>query len=314
VLFDASLMAEQAWMLWEPALLDRTGHFHDLKGIKIIQPFTLASDRARASTFAELCRSRANRIINKGKKINLLWSGGADSSLVLLLFREQGIDPDQLRILASVDSFRINPKLGQLISNTYELASPRLHPQGLRTFMDNQQAVVSGIGLDMLTGCGFDVTENDCETLTELSAWLRQVTGSTASDAGYQAIYDGLAEASGYPCTTITEYSRLKNLVLCWQPELLHIGRLASYGQYGEHYVNFYTNRILQGWSLTQPLDTLSKRDGWGNKQLAADLITELDPAMLPRPHCRQSLSMVRLYQKGARAVQKITDDWQYLT
>ena len=313
MLFDAAVMSEQASMLWESSLLDRTGHFHSLDGLTIMQPLTLPDSLSTSSTFAELCQSRASQMISTGKKINLLWSGGADSSLVLLLLRQQGIDPDQLRILASVDSYRINPALGELINNTYELDSPWLHSEGLQYFMADNQALVSGIGLDMLTGCGFDVTENDCETLDELSAWLRQITGSTASDAEYQAIYDGLAEASGYPCTTIPEYSRLKNLLLCWQPELLHIGRLAGYGQYNEHYINFYTSETFQGWSLAQSIDSLSSRDDWGNKQLAVNLITELDPAMIPRPHCRQTLSMVH-YQSGAQPVQTITDDWQYQT
>ena len=110
MLFDASLLRKQCRMLWEPALLDRTGHFHSLDNITVLQPWQQPDP---SLDFNSLCQQRVQDIINLDKKINLLWSGGADSTLVLLLLRQQGIDPGQLCVLGSTDSMNTNPALSK---------------------------------------------------------------------------------------------------------------------------------------------------------------------------------------------------------
>ena len=310
MLYYSRLLPELCERLREFDLMDRTGHFHSMDNITVLQPYRSTPDPSLS--FDDVCQQRAKDIISQGKKINLFWSGGSDSTLTLLLLQQQGIDPDQLRILTSNDSLKANPVMAMEISRTYEIDSPRLHPEGLRYFMDDQQWVLSGTGMDMLT-CGFEVQRTDCDTLDELVQWLQETTQTKATKEDYQAVFEGLSKAADMPCTTVAEYSRLKNLILCWQPELLGIGRMSGFGEYGRHYLNFYQTPEFVAWSLAQPVEQLAVLDRWGNKQMSVDAIVQRNPNVVPRQSCPQTKSMLQLYRLGPEII-KITDNWQYIT
>lgn len=297
VLFDNRLLKKEAHLLLEPALLDRTGTFHSLDGIKVIQTLPEKS----AFNFSELCQARAEQIVGLNKKIYLLWSGGADSTLVLMLLEQSGLSDDQLVVLVTSDSVTVNPTLADYITGHYDMDCPSLYPDKLRSFMDNG-LILSGIGMDMLT-TGFDVDHVKTDDLDGLTQYLQPLTDGTKAE--YQAVFEKLSAAAGLPCETVQQYSRLKNLILCWQPELLMIGRLAGYGVYDQHYLNFYQTREFQQWSLSH---TGFTKDRFGNKSLIAERINSLHPNWLPKRKARFTMPQLFTNQRIVR----ITDDWQY--
>lgn len=297
VLFDNDILRETADLLLEPALLDRTGTFHSLDGIKIIQPFP----KPDTFDFTELCQARAKQIIDMNRKIYLLWSGGADSTLVFILLEQAGISDEQLMVLVTSDSLTVNPMMNHYITSQYEMDCPSLYSDKLRPFMEDG-IILSGIGMDMLT-IGFDVDHVKTDDLADLISYLQPRTDGTKAE--YQAVFEKLSDASGLPCETVQQYSQLKNQVLCWQPELLMIGRLTGYGVYNQHFLNFYQTDEFQQWSLGGSGFT---KDRFGNKSIVSEMIAVEHPDWLPKHRPRFTLPQLFTNKKTIR----ITDDWQY--
>ena len=299
VLFDKNILSKEASLLLEPALLDRTGTFHALDNITVIQPLP----KPEPHDFYSLCMNRAEEIIALNKKIYLLWSGGADSTLVFLLLERQGIRDDQLVILVSSDSVVINPAMDHYLTDHYEIDCPSLYPDKLRAFMGDDSLILSGIGLDMLTS-GFDVDHADSNELHDLIRYFQSRTAGTEQE--YHTIFARLSEAAGRPCDTVQQFSRLKNMVLCWQPELLTIGRLANYGVYGQHFLNFYQTTKFQQWSF---FNAKTGKDALGNKQIVVDIMDELDSRWLPKVKPRFTLP--QLFEN--KETLRMTNDGQYI-
>ena len=277
--------------------MDRTGTFHSLNGIRIIQSLPEPYE----FDFNELCHARAEQIIDLNKKIYLLWSGGADSTLVFMLLEQAGITDEQLVVLVTSDSVSVNPVLDQYTTDHYEMDFPSLYTDKLRPFMEDG-IILSGIGMDMLT-TGFDVDHVETDDLSDLVNYLQRISGGTSTE--YQAIFDKLSKAAGLPCETVQQYSKLKNLILCWQPELLQIGRLTGYGEYGQHYLNFYQTENFQRWSLSH---SGFIKDRFGNKSVVSDLICSRQHEWLPKNRPRFTLPQLFTNRKTIR----ITDDWRY--
>ena len=55
-------------------------------------------------SFTNLCLKRADELLSKGKRINIMWSGGIDSTLVLFCLLNRTNDLSQLRVILSPDS------------------------------------------------------------------------------------------------------------------------------------------------------------------------------------------------------------------
>jgi len=55
-------------------------------------------------SFKELCLKRADELLSKGKRINIMWSGGIDSTLVLFCLMNRANDLSQLRVILTPDS------------------------------------------------------------------------------------------------------------------------------------------------------------------------------------------------------------------
>ncbi len=300
MIFDRSLLKDTASLIMEQSVFDRTGTFHSLDGYTVIQEIPTPEKY----DFMELCVSRAKEIASINKTINLLWSGGADSTLVLLLLEQAGVPDDQIRILCSGDSFIINRALGDLVIDRYQVDSPYFYDNKLQHFISENEVIVSGIGMDMLT-FGFDVELMPTSSLDDLVEFMQSRTSGTKEQ--YSSIFRKLEQASGYPCTTVKEYSRLKNLVLCWQPELLNIGILANKGIYGEHFINFYQTKEFQQWSL---ISNDSRSDQYGNKHIVAKSIETMNRDFIPK--LKPKIPM--LHRFLADRISKITDDWNYIT
>ena len=105
LIFDDQWFRDYAELFLEPICFDRTGQFGHGEQINALQTVPAG----RELDFETLCRQRARELIDRNRPIELLWSGGVDSSLVLALLEAENIPADQLLLLISSDIFRVNP-------------------------------------------------------------------------------------------------------------------------------------------------------------------------------------------------------------
>ena len=55
-------------------------------------------------TFKQLCENRAIELLNTGKRLNIMWSGGIDSTTVLFSLMNKANDLSQIRVILTTDS------------------------------------------------------------------------------------------------------------------------------------------------------------------------------------------------------------------
>jgi len=292
-------------MVREDDVFDRTGTFHTLDGYSVLQSIPTMKN----FDFQELCEARAQELVSRGKHIKLMWSGGADGSLVLALLERSGMSADQLSVICNSCAFSINPLLAEHIADKYPVIVAAGFEEGLTECVSDDSLILTGIGADMLTA-GFEKKGYPDFTLDELVAeWIKD-SEFTAQD--YQDLFAKLSQAADEPCETVAQYSFLKNLVLCWQSELLNVGRHTGKGQYGTHFENFFCTEDFQSWSLYHDADSVWGLDEWGNKKVVADILNDVQPGYLPRTGKQGRFSTWQLYSR--QHVLEIRDDWGYVT
>ena len=89
-------------------LADRTGTFEG--SIKALTSPIPAIPNGFTKTFEEICIERATALINTGKTLIVTWSGGIDSTCVLVsLIRAAGSNTDQIKVMFESRSIEENP-------------------------------------------------------------------------------------------------------------------------------------------------------------------------------------------------------------
>lgn len=86
------------------AVYDRTGvlpHFLDIKPNAHPMP---KADPLYNKTFLEVSELRAKELLATGQPINVMWSGGLDSTYILFLLNHFATDKDQVRVLGTYNS------------------------------------------------------------------------------------------------------------------------------------------------------------------------------------------------------------------
>jgi hypothetical protein len=93
---------EQANFCANPSapLIDRTGGFDFYIPVKVSK---MPQEKDNKS-FKQICEQRATELLSRGKRINIQWSGGIDSTTVLWSLINKANDISQLRVICTPDS------------------------------------------------------------------------------------------------------------------------------------------------------------------------------------------------------------------
>lgn len=86
------------------AVYDRTGklpHFLNISPDKHPMPSAIEGYN---KSFFEVSEARAKEILSHGKPVNVMWSGGIDSTYILFVLRHFANDPDQVRVFGTYNS------------------------------------------------------------------------------------------------------------------------------------------------------------------------------------------------------------------
>ena len=112
-------------------------------------------------TFAEVCLARAQEILDTGKRVHLLWSGGLDSTSMLGALRYLVRDRDQLKIICTYESiWESGPLFDRYIKNDFEYQLNARTPeyQNLFQMVPEGELLCSGQAGDQILGGRFTVS------------------------------------------------------------------------------------------------------------------------------------------------------------
>jgi hypothetical protein len=100
-------------------IIDRTNNYAFPFKMHIQRPWIVPKDNCKS--FEHCVATRVAELIEKEQKINIFWSGGIDSTAVVVGFLKNCKDLSQIRILYSTSSMKENPYFFLLLNETFNL-------------------------------------------------------------------------------------------------------------------------------------------------------------------------------------------------
>ena len=314
------------------SLVDRTGRMQMPFAFTLFDGFALPSDlNGFSMSYEECCEQRVREILALQEKVNvpvaLLYSGGIDSTLVLISFAKV-LGPalrDKVRVFLSTDSIKENPKFYfSFIRKHCNIDSSERIPH----LFDKSYIIVGGEHNDQLFGS--DIVGKFLRFSGPMSEVKRPYSRESIvgffekmglSAAGANAWFDLLSESADHaPCEveSVFDFFWWLNFVFKWQTVSFRMMLRMNPAQrknidkafIDSYYHHFYDTTAFQKWSMLNK----SKKIGetWTSyKHHAKELIHEFfhDDDYLNNKAKAGSLSRLFLQRDMALA---LTDDFEF--
>ncbi len=270
--------------------IDRTGTIrtpikvHSLFPIPVLEPFS--------KSFETVCDERSAEILQRARQLNVriyvMWSGGIDSTLILVSLFKQASKEDRERIivLMSNDSIQENPRFfREHVSGSVELGISADVPKVL----GGNDLVVTGEHNDQLFGADLmgPIVVARGPAIMHQKLDLEMFADQFARSAGgrdiarwYMTLMDRVRAAAPIPLTTNYHFAWWINFALKWQTVYARLlmfvepsrANLIEKDWLDTRYLPFYNTEDFQRWSLNN--NDKKVKDTWASyKWLCKDII-----------------------------------------
>ncbi|OGG49431.1 hypothetical protein A2763_03850 [Candidatus Kaiserbacteria bacterium RIFCSPHIGHO2_01_FULL_54_36] len=269
--------------LFKPGIvpIDRTGTIRT--PIRTAVVFPIPELRPFKKTFEEICNERARDLLSRAKaldtRIYVFWSGGIDSTLVLISLLKEASTQEKKRItvLLTDESIAENPRFyADHIAGKLDRASTMMYPylfgEDCITVSGEQNDQVFGSGAvgRLMRRFGEEIIHRPYER-DVLFTFFNEI----AKDAGitnlYLDLFDKLMSASPVPIRSYLAYVWWINFSLKWQNTFMRIltcvpernASAVTWEYVNTRYFSFYGTDDFQLWSM----HNLDKRikDTWNS-------------------------------------------------
>jgi hypothetical protein len=230
---------------------DRTGVFPHYLKLVPYEPLPEYSSVFNKS-FKQIVFDRAKELVATGKKLNVAWSGGLDSTTMLMALLEIA-DPKQIKVFCSYTS----------IVESGSLFDTHIRPRGVE--YDISVSLVNPTYDDGLILCGYP-----CDQLFGRYANL-QPNEFTMNWRDWvlvnqvPIVEQMLEKFPGEPIVTVPEYLSFIELNIKWEKTKYSRARTLP-KHIADRVVNFYENVDFQKWSIGRYEDKFYGTDPKGNK------------------------------------------------
>lgn len=272
------------------AIVDRTNTIR--LPVATTSLFPMPKLRPFSKTYEELCDARASELLARADsldvKIYVSWSGGIDSTLVLISLLKQATpkQKERLVVILSEESITENPRFwedhihGKLQVDSAVLFSYRLGTNDILVDGEhNDQLFGSDMVAKLINKFGAGVLHKPYSRDTFFSLFGAGLPDTSTTNF-YLDLFERLMAASPTPITTNFLYLWWINFALKWQ--VVHLRRLLHVAPRNVHimtqeyldtrYVHFFGTEDFQMWSLTNPDKRI--KDRWDTyKWPAKDVI-----------------------------------------
>ena len=248
------------------SLIDRTGTIKTPLNTHVLWPIPETTDQPLS--FAEATDQRAAQILREDKPIIFMYSGGLDSTCILIAMTrmiQQGHGSfDQVTIATSQDAIAENPDAWhKMVLPNYKLAQSR---NVLENINLTNERWVQGENADQLFGS--DIILNNPEFLTQaysednLIAWMNKKKVSDGLLDKFLASFTELAGKCPIPVTTMRDFMWWFNFTCKWQNvslrALMFSNAFATPGYVTPlqlaNYETFYNTKAFQQLAMSQNL------------------------------------------------------------
>jgi len=202
------------------------------------------------------CLDRASDFISTGKKLYLMWSGGLDSTVILISFILSNVPRDQVVIVCNPDSLRENYNFYEkYIRGNYNLMSSELFMQEIKTSVLDG-LIISGeqgdcmfgqdFGMDMFSKFGSLYLESSFDKNNLIKYFC--ISGMDVESADcWSDLFISNLNCSPRPVITMYDFSWwiTYNWRWQWAKEKLNLRT-----QYDQQLETFFSSEQLQYWSV----------------------------------------------------------------
>ena len=274
------------------SLYDRTGTIK--WPVKIKNLFPMPKDLYTNKTFSEICNERMQEIIahansNQSKQLVVMYSGGIDSTLVMVLLMQLADQAllDRTLVILNEASIAENPefykkyitKFRMASSNSFEKYLTKDHIVLTGEFADNVfGSLTLGMAMDRLG----DKTIVHAPYKDYALEFFTQKLGSADSARQYMDLMDPIMQLNPQGINSLHEYMWWINFTMKWQAVEF---RILSHARPTEaldldwvntSLIHFWNTELWQQWAVSNP-DKKVAKDWASYKWVAKELIYEFD-------------------------------------
>lgn len=271
-------------------LVDRTGILTPPFALHALHP--MPQFKPQSESFEEICNTRAAEVLARAEALDcgiaLMWSGGIDSTLVLvsLLKMAKPAQVERITVLLSEESIAEAPEFyAKHICGKVKMASAQLFPH----YLGGKDLFVTGEHSDQLFGSdmvgkliiaeGAEVIHKPYDRAMMLRFFANEAVRKDVLHYGVD-VFEYLASKAPIPITTNFEFLWWINFNLKWQSVYLrtlsfvadrNVGNLTP-DYVSTRYLPFFTTEAFQLWSMNNP-DKRIKADWASYKWVCKDII-----------------------------------------
>jgi len=248
--------------------IDRTGTIRT--PVKVKSLFPIPAFEPFKKTFEQICDERSTEILQRAReldvRINVLWSGGIDSTLVLISLLKQAAkeDKERINVLMSNDSIQENSRFfREHVSGSLMLgiSADVVKALGANDLIVTGEHNDQLFGADLMGPIAFALGPQIMHQPLDLEMFAEQFTrgaGSIEMARWYMTLMDRVRQAAPIPLTTNYDFAWWINFTLKWQTVFSRLimfvepsrAHLITKEWIATRYLPFYNTEDFQRWSL----------------------------------------------------------------
>lgn len=239
-------------------------------------PFRIAKfdDRLPPSKkldIADICDKRAFEIIAMGKPVVVLWSGGVDSTAIIVSLLKNNIPLDQLTVsFSSMTKTEYPWYMNELKRLGVRLEEHEQIPEYVNTLSDT--TIVNGWCADQLFGSDVhrfnpDLYHENWMTGIRQMMLARNIHLTESSFEVLESVYSDYAQQLGFELNQFCEFAWLYNFCIKWS-FVREAGKLVCEKKsIRDNMVNFFETDDFQSWSVNN-FENLHKENVFKNARV----------------------------------------------
>ena len=193
-------------------------------------------------SFEDICSIQSIDILKKGKKVNVLWSGGLDSTCALVSLLSNAKEKDQIRIIANYNSII---ESGYMYDTFFKKYDTKIDTK--LNFDENELYITGALGNQLFSLGAFDI-ENKV-SIEDLNKPYENIFSKEKID-----FYTPALLKSPKPIKTVEEFLWFETFAFKWDHQriamIIKWLKPNSVENYLDKVYGFYYNKLFEQWSI----------------------------------------------------------------
>ena len=301
-------------IIFEPTdlmYIDRMAILGNDPDIVVLQPL-LDYDKTKTYNFNQLIESRVRELVDlsneRNQPLQLLWSGGIDSTSIYCALMTYMQNPEDLIILSNTTSFSEYPKLYNEIIQKHKFVDLSVFSYGMvlnELFTDNS-IIISGEVTDQLF-----VVDRLIHLLTHIADWDKDPWQLLLNPnfREYHSTVEYFVNNYPIPITTVKEFLKAVRFNFKYQRVQLRTSLHMSNAILNKNLFHFYDTKEFNYYILSMPLEQLGDQDhrSPNNKLPLKKLILDYTK---DQDYFDNKLKGVAISKYGPRTINTIDENW----